>query len=486
MNTILILIILATLGALDAGYLSYAHLFDSGACGVGSGCGDVMASPYSKLLGIPLSVYGLGLYLAIWVTAWRGFREDDRGDAIRIVSLLAVVGNLPTLFLIYLQAFVIDAWCPFCLVSAALMLAIFVVAWRAGDRRDPGQSVFGPPLHFVVVPIALAIALPVVLYTVVDAGVRGGSPVGLRNDEREVVAHIGDREITLGEMDAAIRMRLQEVKDQYRKEWLDQKVLEVEAESRGLSARELASQEVLSKVTVTKAEIDRRWQEIKGRLKPGTPRADVEPQIRDELAQRRSKPVLEGYVATLKKRFGTVYQPPASERFALDANPRGGPEKGSPDAPVTIVEFSDLECSYCARAHQVVSDLVRRRPKDVRVVFRHYPLAMHAHARHAAEVAACAQLQDGFWKVADMLFGNQKDMSEAGIRKHVGALGLDLAGIDACVKSEDGRRMVQADIDEGDALGVGSTPTFFVNGHYIGSLPREGLDAVVDREMGRD
>lgn len=484
--TILILLILATFGALDAAYLSTTHLFDSGVCGAGSGCGEVVASPYSQALGIPLSVYGLGLYLAIWVTAWRGFREDERGDAIRIVSLLAVVGNLPTLFLLYLQAFVIDAWCPFCLISAALMLVIFVVSWCAGDRRDSGKSVFGPPLHLILVPIVLAFVLPIVLYTVVDAGVRSQSPAGMATGDGEVVARIGDREITLTEMDAGIRMQLQEVKDQYRKEWLDRQVLEAEAADRKVSVRELVRQEINSKIDIPMVEIDRRWEQIKGRLKHGTTRQEVEPQIRKELGQRRAKPALENYVTTLSKRFGTVYHPPVSDRFALDPNPRAGPEKGSPNAPVTIVEFSDLQCRYCARAHQALQDLVRRRPNDVRVVFRHYPLAMHAHARHAAEVAACAQQQDEFWRVADVFFTNQEDMTEVSIRKHVESLDLDLSAIDACVQSGDGGHIVQADVDEGDALGVGSTPTFFVNGHYIGSLPREGLDAVVDREMGRN
>ena len=66
MTTTLILIFLATLGVLDSAYLTYSHLFGSAACGDGSGCGEILASPYSKLLGIPLSVYGLGLYFAIW------------------------------------------------------------------------------------------------------------------------------------------------------------------------------------------------------------------------------------------------------------------------------------------------------------------------------------------------------------------------------------------------------------------------------------
>ena len=482
MATPLVLLLLATFGALDTAYLSFSHLFGSDACAAGSGCGEVTASSHSSAFGIPLSVYGLGLYLAIWVTAWRGLREDERGDAIRVVSLLAVLGNLPTLYLLYLQAFVIRAWCPFCLLSAAVILAIFIVAWRASDRQDPGRSVWGPALHLVWVPPAMAIVLPVLLYPLAKSGVsQMDAPTRVAPDE--IVAEIGDRKILSTEMDAALRIDLQEVKDRLRREWLNRQVLETEASNRGVSVRDLVGQEVDSKVEITPEEVDRRWDQIRDRLRPGTTRADVEASIRRELTQHKTKPALDGYVATLRARYNTVYRPPSAERFALDPNPRGGPEKGSPNAPVTIVEYSDLECSHCAGAHRAISGLVRRRPDDVRVVFRHNPLNRHPHARYAAEVAACAQQQGKFWAVADRLFANQENMNKDTIRQHAEEVGLKLGQLDACLESGDGASAVQADIDEADSLGVGSTPTFFVNGHYIGSMPREGFDAVVDREM---
>ena len=128
MITVLILLALATLGAIDAAYLTFAHLFSADACSAGSGCSEVMSSAYSTVFGLPLSTLGLGLYLAIAISAWRGLRPADRDEAIRSSFILAIAGIIPTAYLMYLQGFVIGAWCPFCMVSAGLMTAILIVS----------------------------------------------------------------------------------------------------------------------------------------------------------------------------------------------------------------------------------------------------------------------------------------------------------------------------------------------------------------------
>ncbi len=335
-----------------------------------------------------------------------------------------------------------------------------------------------------MIPVGLAIALPPLLFAGLEAGV-DGARLDARTPPPEVVARIGERQVTLAEMDRAIRLRVQKEKDKYRSDWLDRQVLEHEAAARGLDVRELVKQEVHSKIDISQAEVDRRWEQIKGRLKPGTTRADVEGDIRNELGQRRAEPALRAYVAELKVRYGTSFQPPLSERFALDPNPRGGPAVGSLDAPVTVIEFSDLECSYCAQAHARVQYLVKRRPDDVRVVYRHLPLPNHKHARLAAEVAACAQGQGLFWALADSLFRNQRNLESEQIRTYAEQVGLDMARVDACLASGESERLVEADIEEARALGVTSTPTFFVNGDYVGSLPKGGLEQIVDRELAR-
>ncbi len=482
MTAALTLLLLSVLGAMDAAYLTYAHLFGAEACGAGSGCGEVMGSPYSKMMGIPLSTFGLGLYLAIVFTAWRALRREDRADAMHTALILAAVGAVPSLFLVYQQAIVIEAWCPFCLLSVLITLVLLGVAWSA--RRDHHV---GDARRLWIsresIPVGLAIVVPPLLYVPLEDAVHHTR--SYQSAPAEVVARIGDREITRVEMDDAIRVKLHEVRAELRQDWLDRQVLEAKAEEEGLSARALVNREVRGKVEITAEEIDRRWGQIRHRLKPGTTLTEVESTIRHELRQLKSEPALKAYVARLKKHYDTFYIPPLSERFAFDPNPRNGPEKGAANAPVTIVEFSDLECSFCAGAHAHLSELVKRRPGDVRLIFRHYPLERHRHARFAAEVAACAHQQGMFWDVADRLFGKQDHLNEATIRQHAEEVGVDVTLLGACLESGAGARVVAEDMEEGDALGVDSTPTFFVNGHYIGSMPSGGMESLIDREIQR-
>ena len=208
----LVLLTLSLLGVLDATYLTYAHLFGAHACGAESGCGAVMASPYSRLFGIPLSTFGLGLYMAIAVPAWRGLRPAERDASIRWISLLALAGNLPTVVLLYLQAVVIDAWCPFCLVSAGLVLAILIVSEYGRRGLGPRASGRALSLSRGMIPVGLAIALPPLLFAGLEAGV-DRARLDARTPPPEVVARIGERQVTLAEMDRGIRLRLQKVKD---------------------------------------------------------------------------------------------------------------------------------------------------------------------------------------------------------------------------------------------------------------------------------
>lgn len=482
MTTPLILLFLSLLGMLDTAYLSYVHLFGSAACGAGSGCDQVLTSAYASVLGLPLSILGLGFYVAVAVLSWRAITNHHRAGAIRILSVLALLASLPTLFFIYVQAVEIQAYCPFCLLSAGLIFAIVMFSFLDRKHHQDLSPLLGTITLREALPVFVALILPALVFAPLQAGVLRLT-LDAKSAPVEIVARIGSRDVSLVEMDAGIRLRLQKVKDEYRTEWLDRQVLEEEAKRKGVDVNALVRQEVYSGIQITPEEIDQRWNEIKTRLKPNTTKAMVEGQIRNELGRRKSAPALKAYVEELRKKFGTVFQPPMSEKILTDPNPNNSPELGSPNAPVTIVAFSDLECSYCARAHGAVEALAKRRPNDVRIVYRHLPLEhMHKHALYAAEVAASVHQQGKFWELADVLFKHQNNLTPTEVRRLAQEAGVDMAQLDA--QLEDGKRIVEADIAAGKALGITSTPTFFINGHYVGSLPvGDGLDKLVDRAL---
>ena len=144
------------------------------------------------------------------------------------------------------------------------------------------------------------------------------------------------------------------------------------------------------------------------------------------------------------------------------------PRLGDPDAPVTIVEFSDFQCPFCARFHEETFPALRRLYGDrIQWVFVNRPFAAHQYARRAAIAAECATRQGRFWEYAEALFADQSDLGRGAVEDTAEAVGLDMEAFESCVADEATAGEVEADIAEANRLGVDGTPAFYVNGHQI-------------------
>ncbi len=162
----------------------------------------------------------------------------------------------------------------------------------------------------------------------------------------------------------------------------------------------------------------------------------------------------------------------------------GAPSRGPADAPVTIVEFSDFQCGFCARATATVQRLVTQYDGKLRWVFKHYPLDFHRDAPLAHRAALAAHEQGKFWEMHDAIFANQKAMKREDLLKHAAALGLDMARFTADLDSDRFQPMLDRDMAEGTKVGVDGTPTFFINGMpLVGARPFEDFAAVVDKAL---
>jgi protein-disulfide isomerase len=176
----------------------------------------------------------------------------------------------------------------------------------------------------------------------------------------------------------------------------------------------------------------------------------------------------------------------------LDAAIEGVPVRGNPDAPVTIVEFSDFQCPYCARGATTVDELLKKYPNDVKVVFKHFPLGFHNWAKPAAIAANCAakQKDEAFWALHDQFFANQKDINAGNVmaksRAFLDSIGIDLTAWGSCAEKTDGAEYtaaaaaVEADMALGQSLGVTGTPGFFVNGTFLnGAQPITAFEPLI-------
>jgi protein-disulfide isomerase len=162
---------------------------------------------------------------------------------------------------------------------------------------------------------------------------------------------------------------------------------------------------------------------------------------------------------------------------------------GPEDALVTLVEYGDYQCPYCARAHPVVQELLRRRGNLMRFAFRHFPLInVHPYAELAAEAAEAAAVRGRFWPVHDWLFANQELIAPPTLLAALVDMGLDGEAIAAELREHYYLDRVRSDFISGVHSGVDGTPSFFINGiRYEGghSLP-ELLTAVDAAARGSD
>ncbi len=162
----------------------------------------------------------------------------------------------------------------------------------------------------------------------------------------------------------------------------------------------------------------------------------------------------------------------------------GAPVRGPLDAKVTLVEFSDFQCPYCAAAVGKLKALQEAYPRDVRLVFKQFPLEIHSMSALAAAAAVSAQAQGKFWPMHDRMYAEFRHLSRANILDWAKELGLDSTKFQAGMDSATTRAAVERDMDDGMRAGVQGTPTVFVNGKkYQGPLDFEAFRPVIEAEL---
>ncbi len=189
-------------------------------------------------------------------------------------------------------------------------------------------------------------------------------------------------------------------------------------------------------------------------------------------------------IATGSKAVSTPGHPTAApSRVSVSAD--DDPAKGPLSAPVTIIEFSDYQCPFCAQAEGAVKRILESYQGKVRFVFRDFPSPqIHAYAMKAAEAAACANEQGKFWEYHDALYADQSKLAVAELQATAGRLGLDDGVFRKCLESGKFAGEVSQDMADGIKAGVNGTPSFFINGILLAGAQRyEKFAQVIDTEL---
>jgi protein-disulfide isomerase len=352
-------LLLSLLGLFASLYLLwvYASPWRPMAC-LGSGCDAVRSSEYSRLGGLPVPLYGVVAYSILALLLFAEALASARLARLIHYALGGITGAgwLFSIYLSYLEAFVIHAWCAWCVVSALVMTGLFALA-LSGLRQPAVPAEPGPVL----------------------ARMRG------------------------------------------------QLVLTILALTLGIPAFYYLSRH--------------------SKLPPAPP--PTAQTLREHLVRPDSHVM------------------------------------GNAGAAVTVVEFADFECPVCAQQEQVVEEVCARYPTQIRLIFRQFPLTeVHPQAEKAAEASECAAEQGRFWDSVAKFYTWQDDLREEALKNYARQLGLDLELFDKCLARGSMAGKVRRDLEDGLALGVRLTPTFYVGQKRVeGFLPVEAFTKLIEQEL---
>lgn len=142
--------------------------------------------------------------------------------------------------------------------------------------------------------------------------------------------------------------------------------------------------------------------------------------------------------------------------------------RGGAESAVVVREFGDFQCPACGTAYYQLKDLPAKYGDTVRWEFHHFPLtSIHPYAYNASLAAECANDQGKFWEYHDTLFEHQDKLTRSDLSNYAADVGLDKTLYDACFKSRAKADTVRSDMDDGNALGINSTPTFYINDQIV-------------------
>jgi protein-disulfide isomerase len=169
--------------------------------------------------------------------------------------------------------------------------------------------------------------------------------------------------------------------------------------------------------------------------------------------------------------------------FVQNIDISGAPFKGPDNAPVTIVEFTDFQCPYCAKVVPVLNQMLEKNSGKVKLVYKAFPLSTHPFARKAAAAAVAAGRQGKFWEFHDLLFQNYNRLNDQVIQELARQLGLDMQKFDKDMNDPQITQVVNQDYLDGRKAEVRGTPTIFINGALLSNTSPEGFQAAIDKEL---
>lgn len=463
---VIVLVGLGLLVAILSGLAEWVPWLDAFCASFSDGCKETARV---TLLQLPIWAWGILLYGALLLSFFRFpswfFTLVSAGVGVEVTLIWVMVS--------------MHAFCIFCVSN---LLIVFLILAVSVQRDSMWRSVSVCLFFFIVSHLIIPY----------ENGLHASHQPADQEDP-DVLARVGDEVITTENLGVAVASRVLELeKEIYRvkREQLDQMVAERmfkrEAEQQGISLEDYVNRKLAEiQVQVTDQEIEAyhqenlaRWRDWKGTME------DLRARIRTYLEQQKRYGELMKHANSLESKYGvTVYMREPTVRVSK-VNIEGNHALGPPDAPVTVVEFSDYQCPACRSGHSVVLNLREAYKGKLRWVFKDFPLRRHRDAAAAAEAARCAGDQNKFWEYQDVLYGSQEDFTPEKLEQFAKQLGLNTDVFRQCVQGGKFKPHVENDVVEAKRIGVDRTPSFIVNGKLTTGAPAfEEFKKIIDGEL---
>jgi len=186
--------------------------------------------------------------------------------------------------------------------------------------------------------------------------------------------------------------------------------------------------------------------------------------------------------AKYNAKFLIKYPPPIVQTINFE----GAPSRGNAAAPVTVVMFSDFQCPACSATHPVLQKVLAEYGDKIHFVVRDFPLTtIHDHSYRAALAGYAAYQQGKFFEYIEILYKNQSTLDDASLSKYAASVGLNVKRFELDLSSENAAAYVKKDMADGNAYGISSTPTIFVNGVKVRRLSADGFRETIDAALNK-
>lgn len=436
-------------------------------CGFfGDGC---LETAKFQLLGFPVWLWGIVFYVVL-AGALLFLRPA--------VFWLVMIGMGAELSLIWILVGM-KLKCVFCLINAAVVVALFILSL---DKKRAWQAMAISLLVLSISNFLITKGMPVSAQA--DSAMRDGS----------VVAKIGKKTISVLELESPLASKIYRLnndiyylKRERLEELIYESLLSQEAEKKGTTAEELAKTLSSGRVLVTDEEVEDYYQKNRSRFVGwGGTQEELRKQIGEYLQDLKDREEIKKMTDPLRARYPVhVYLKEPPLPFS-NVSVGGSPVLGPVDATVTVVEFSDYLCPVCRKSHGITKKIRETYADRIRWVFKDYPLKRHKGAKKLAGAAHCAAEQGKFWEFQDLVFDAPQNADIEELMGYARQLDLDVDRFTQCYENENYLEHVEADIQAANAAGVGSTPSFIINGRlHPGSMSYKEFKKIIDEELNR-